>query len=192
MSAVLGPIHYWLYGKIGNQEELTAEIADLAEQNGWVGDTEHYQKKLPALETVIDEGNIHGWLQAQINDAETRYADLVSEILAGDETRMDALCDAAEQFGERHAVQAGSSEEAYKAFDDFFVNGMPCDRVNVMTVSGEDRVSWEMTQDIHEQYWHGNSAPYYAIRKSVMEGMLKNSGYALEAEDPFHCSIVRK
>ena len=44
MSAVLGPIHYWLYGKIGNQEELTAEIADLAEQNGWIEDAAHYQK----------------------------------------------------------------------------------------------------------------------------------------------------
>lgn len=190
MSAVLGPIHYWLYGKIGNQEELTAEIADLAEQNGWIEDAAHYQKSLPALETVIDEGNIHGWLQAQINDAETRYADLVTKILAGDEARMDALLKAAEQFGEQHAVAAGSPEEAYKALDDFFVNRMPCDRVNVKTGSDEDHVSWEMTQDIHVQYWHGTSAPYYALRRSVMEGMLKNSGYVLNAGDDFHYSII--
>ena len=30
MSAFLGPIHFWLYNKIGNQELLTKEIAALA------------------------------------------------------------------------------------------------------------------------------------------------------------------
>ncbi len=192
MSAVLGPIHFWLYGKIGNQEELTAALADLAQQNGWMEDAGKFCKVLPPLETVIDEGNIHGWLQAQITDAETRYADLVMQILAGDETRMDALLAGAEQFGEGHAVHSGSPEEVYQAFDDFFVNGMPCDRVNAKTGSDEHHVSWEMTQEIHGQYWHGNSAPYYALRRSVMEGMLKDSGYLLSAADEFHYSIIRK
>lgn len=32
MSHVLGPIHYWLYGKIGNQEKLTSRIAVYAEK----------------------------------------------------------------------------------------------------------------------------------------------------------------
>ena len=77
MSAFLGPIHFWLYNKIGNQEKLTKEIADLAVQNGWIEDEACFIKTLPPLETVIDEGNIHGWLQAQISDAETRYASLV-------------------------------------------------------------------------------------------------------------------
>ena len=35
MSAFLGPIHFWLYNKIGNQEQLTKEIAAAAVQNGW-------------------------------------------------------------------------------------------------------------------------------------------------------------
>ena len=77
MSAFLGPIHFWLYHKIGNQELLTKEIAASAVSNGWILDTDSYTKTLPPLETVIDEGNIHGWLQAQITDAETRYACLV-------------------------------------------------------------------------------------------------------------------
>ena len=77
MSAFLGPIHFWLYNKIGNQELLTKEIAALAAENSWIPDADSYTKTLPPLETVIDEGNIHGWLQAQITDAETRYARLV-------------------------------------------------------------------------------------------------------------------
>lgn len=190
MSANLGPIHFWLYNKIGNQEQLTAEIAALAEKNGWIDAADRYTKTLPPLETVIDEGNIHGWLQAQITDAETRYADLVTEILKADEKRLDTLCAVAEQFGEQHALQAGSAEDAFKAFEDFFVNGMPCDRVNSVTRASADYFSWEMTQDIHAQYWDGSSSTYYAIRKSVMEGMLKQTGYALEADDDFHYSIV--
>ena len=58
MSHTLGPIHYWLYGKIGKQEELTNRIAVFAENSGWISDCEAYVKKLPPLEEVIDEGNI--------------------------------------------------------------------------------------------------------------------------------------
>lgn len=73
MSAFLGPIHFWLYNKIGKQEELTKAIASMAAGNGWISDRTAYIRDLPALEDVIDESNIHGWLQDQIHDAETRY-----------------------------------------------------------------------------------------------------------------------
>ena len=77
MSAFLGPIHFWLYNKIGKQEELTKAIASMAAGNGWISDRTAYIRDLPALEDVIDESNIHGWLQDQIHDAKTRYADLI-------------------------------------------------------------------------------------------------------------------
>ena len=189
MSAMLGPIHFWLYNKIGNQEQLTKEIADLAVSSGWIDSADSYTKTLPPLETVIDEGNIHGWLQAQITDAETRYADLVNTILAADNTRLQALCRAAEKFGESHAIQADSAEDVFKSFEDFFVNGMPCDHVNALTKASADHAAWEMTEDIHAPYWDGSSSTYYTIRKSVMEGMLKQSGFKFTVEDDFHYSI---
>lgn len=68
MSAFLGPIHFWLYNKIGKQEELTKAIASMAAGNGWISDRTAYIRDLPALEDVIDESNIHGWLQDQIHD----------------------------------------------------------------------------------------------------------------------------
>lgn len=191
MSAFLGPIHFWLYNKINNQEKLTKEVADLAVKNGWISTADDYTKTLPPLETVIDEGNIHGWLQSQISDAEIRYADLITKIITPDEKRLDTLCTVAERFGEQNSLQAGSVEEAYKSFEDFFVNGMPCDRVNVTTETSEDHISWEMTEDIHAQYWNGSSSPYYTIRRSVMEGMLKSTGYTLNTEDDFHYSIIK-
>ena len=192
MSAFLGPIHFWLYNKIGNQELLTKEIAALAAENSWIKDAENYIKTLPPLETVIDEGNIHGWLQAQITDAETRYASLVTKILSEDEKRLADLCAAAERFGKEHALTAETAEEVYKAFEDFFVNGMPCDRVNAVTGSSAEKLSWEMTQDIHSPYWGGDSSPYYAIRKSVMEGMLAETNYELASADDAHYTIISK
>ena len=97
MSALFGSIHFWLYNKIGKQEELTKAIASHAAENGWISDQNDYIKDLPALDTAIDIdcGNIHSWLQEWIHDAELRKA-------------------------------------AYHAFDDIFVNGMPCDRVNAV------------------------------------------------------------
>lgn len=70
MSAFLGPIHFWLYNKIGKQEELTKAIASMAAGNGWISDRTAYIRDLPALEDVIDESNIHGWLQDQILSTE--------------------------------------------------------------------------------------------------------------------------
>ena len=35
MSAFLGPIHHWLYGKIQLQEAIIARIAAEAEAQGW-------------------------------------------------------------------------------------------------------------------------------------------------------------
>lgn len=192
MSAFLGPIHFWLYNKIGNQEKLTKEIADLAVQNGWIEDGACFIKTLPPLETVIDEGNIHGWLQAQISDAETRYASLVKRILSGDGNRLEALCKEAGRFGREYAIDAETAEAAYKAFEDFFVNGMPCERVNAVTESTEEKLSWEITQDIHAQYWNNDSSPYYTIRKRVMEGMLAGTNYKLASEDDALYSIISK
>ena len=190
MSAFLGPIHFWLYNKIGIQEALTKAIADYALQQKWIANVEEYTKTLPPLETVIDEGNIHGWLQSQITDAETRYAELVSRILSDGSGRLDALYTVAFDFGREYTVEAADAAEVYKAFEDFFVNGMPCDRVNSVTENNPERVTWEMTQDIHSQYWDESSKPYYALRKSVMDGMLSETKYKVEMPDTAHYTIT--
>ena len=195
MSMVLGPIHHWLYGKIGHQEELTKALAAHAKAEGWIEDTGRFEKTLPPLESVIDESNIHGWLQAQISDAEGRYAALVCALLAEDVGRLNSLCAAAAAFGERHVIAPDATpEEAWRVFEDFFVNGMPCDRINAATAKEADHLSWEMTRDIHEQYWTAcaeGSAPYYALRKSVMDGMLAHTSLRLAMEDTAHYSIIK-
>ena len=77
MSAFLGPIHFWLYEKILFQEKVTAMIAEKAVANGWISDAEEFenkyvQKEIPALESVIDESNIHGWRQRMMQKSVMR------------------------------------------------------------------------------------------------------------------------
>ena len=70
---------------------------------------------------------------------------------------------------------------------------MPCDHVNMVTSEEEDSLSWEMNQDIHEQYWSDiDGAYYYLLRKSIMDGMLENTGFMVEMEDIYHYTIKRK
>ena len=44
MSAFLGPIHFWLYNKIGKQEELTKAIAAYAEEKAWIENQKKYRR----------------------------------------------------------------------------------------------------------------------------------------------------
>ena len=194
MSRFLGPIHYWLYGKIGRQEELTRAFADTAAKHGWLVNASGYTKTLPALESVIDEGNIHGWLQSRIADAETRYAALVLAVLTEDEEhRLPRLQQAAFVFGRANALNTGiSPEEAYKAFDSFFVNGMPCDRVNVVTGNDADALTWQETQDVHSGYWPERPELYTLLRQSVMEGMLAATAVGIRRPDESSYQLYRK
>lgn len=193
MSMFLGPIHHWLYGKIEKQEALTEVVAHYAQANGLIEDGAVYTKVLLPLEEAIDETNIHGWLQGTINDAESRFAEMIEAINAN-EDHLEEICDVAYDFGKQHALPADvTAAEAYQEFDSFFVNGMPCDMVNIVRENSEDRVEWEMAQDIHAGYWTNaeGSAPYYRIRKSVMDGMVAGTGLEVSMSDD-HCSFVLK
>ena len=189
----LGPIHYWLYNKIGNQEELTRLFAESALEDGRLDDISEYVSELPQLETVIDEGNIHGWLQSRIGDAERRYAALVIALTSDDPNALDGLAQEAHAFGAENALPEGTTpEEAYKTFEDFFVNGMPCDQVNLVTENTDQALSWEQTQDLHAGAWAsqgGDVGTYYQLRKSVMDGMLSGSGLQLSMPDTDHYTI---
>ena len=119
MSLFLGPVHFWLYDKIKNQEALTSLIAE------HFGKGAEYTKQLPPLEEVIDEGNIHGWLQSQITDAETRYASLVSVILNENENALDEIKKGdivISKAGDKIAVD-GEIIEGSSHFDESFITG---------------------------------------------------------------------
>ena len=201
MSAFLGPIHYWLYNKIQLQEELIKDIVAYGEKEQWKALADGslaektVNKELRPLNELIDVMNIHGWLQERVQDAEARYALLVTTVLAEDSSRLSSLEDIAFQFGQKHALEPDSdASDAYRKIDDSLLNGMPCDRVNVLTEQDVDRTSWQQEEDIHAPFWEavsGDPKVYYQLRRKIMEGMLKDTKLHLDSPDENHYSIYR-
>jgi len=183
MSAFLAPVHFWLYNKIGLQEELIDDIIDLASEEGWTADgknpSEFSGGELPALESVIDTSNIHGWLQARIQDAEKRYAELVTSLLRENPERMTRICRAARTFGEHHGMEAGADpQNAFKALQNSLLDGMPCDRVNALDENSDRRIAWHREQNLHGAFWTeagGFPSVYDRLRSEIIQGMLAHT-----------------
>ena len=194
MSAFLGPIHHWLYGKIQLQEAIISRIAAEAEAQGWgTGDkpaADYVKEETRPLDELIDTMNIHGWLQSRIHDAEGRYAQLVSALLHHNDDLLPELEKLAREVGRDRALGADADASAiYRAFEDAFLNGMPCDRVNQVTDQDPDAFAWDQTDDLHGAYWQEADVDprvYYILRDAMMEGMLEQTGYTLEQEDHTH------
>jgi len=187
MSAFLGPIHFWLYDKIIFQEKLIEFIADSAkndglDENGIFGDR-FVSKDKRSLEELIDESNIHGWLQSRIADAESRYAGLIHEII-GKENGKDILKKYVDQFGKNNQINPDlSAMDIYQEFDNKLLNGMPCDRVNVIVSQDIDSVTYEQTCDIHAKYFEDakvSPAIYDELRIVLMNSMMDDTKYFVQ------------
>lgn len=187
MSQFLGPIHYWLYSKIENQENLTKSLEEYGKNQEWIAEESQWTKEFPPLESAIDEGDIHGWLQEEVRNGEIRWAKLVTELIKEDESRWEEIKEVAYDFGVRHPFEEDENPEAiYRQMENFFVNGMPCDHVNMVMESNPQGIMWKQTQDLHKEYWRevgGDPKQYYTLRENVIEGMLSNTGYTLENVD---------
>ncbi|WMI80559.1 hypothetical protein [Anaerotignum sp. MB30-C6] len=70
-----------MLSSVGSEEKRNVLENNLTKEYGVV---EHRP-----LEEVIDNGNIHGWLQSQIGIAEKRFACAVTEILHDDPTNVE-------------------------------------------------------------------------------------------------------
>lgn len=186
MSAFLGPIHSWLFGKIKLQDDLTKAIMKAVIAHGTSEellariDQRYGTLEEGELEDIIDVSNIHGWLQQRIALVEYRLAYVVTLVTEEDANNITVIKQAAYEFGKKHAAKSGiGPKEAYELLEDVLVNGMPCDRVNNVMEETDHSLTWVQTTDIHQQYWdmmHGNMEYYYAIRASMITGILENSG----------------
>ena len=193
MSKFLGPIHYWLYEKIKKQEELTKLIADYSNKKGWIENSKEYFRDLAPLEIVIDETNIHGWLQEKIQNAEIRYGKLITSILKDAPERISEIEILAFNFGKENKINEELSvREVYKYFDDFFVNGMPCDHINQIVIDDENKLAWNLRDDIHKNYWpNGDTSIYYNLRKAIMDGIISDLEIKLIMDGPFNYILER-
>ncbi len=197
MSRFLGPIHHYMYKKIQLQEELIRRIASEAKEYGWedvsVLSGEVCREDNRPLEEVIDLENIHGWLQGNIDSAEGRYARLVTAVLSGDPTRLDVLKKIAFSFGAEQEQNASSTAfELYHTIDATLLNGMPCDRVNEVTVQEGDRFAWDVIMDVHSKYWNELQADpetYHILRNEIIRGILSKTDFVLDTVDNLHYEI---
>ncbi|MGI6093769.1 MAG: hypothetical protein GX348_11080 [Veillonellaceae bacterium] len=183
MSAFLGHIHYWLYNKIRRVVERENLIYTKAEQKlGPAVDEirqqvwQTYGEPLPDIDLaeLIDQSNIHGWLQRQINIAETREATLIKELLDtyGDEAKT-IIEESFEEHGAicgRRAKESNSYNAAgigglYKALNDYLLNGMPCDQSDMVTENTSSKLVWEGEVCLQERNWDRAGADFKLMKK---------------------------
>jgi len=193
MSAFLGPIHHWLYNKVKWHEDLLQDIIDKGNKSGNNTDIlEEASKELYGkgetrpLASVIDEGNIHGWLQKKIESLEYRMAYIITNLLKMDALTLEEIENIYRENGKK-AYQSldeelESSEEIFKAINDFLIDGMPCDRVNKPVKAEADYFKWIKTQCLHMQYWEavgGNIETYNRLRKVWIDAFVP-AGFEFE------------
>ncbi len=118
MSRFLGPIHHWLYSKINLLEDIEkgilTKVADPAVQASLekeLVDTYGPYLNHAPLESLIDQDNIHGWLQNKIKIAELRQSRLIEKIVssAGEDTYKQVAGVYAD-FGKKHGGAISTDE----------------------------------------------------------------------------------
>lgn len=171
MSAFLGHIHYWLFNKIRlviEREELIFQKAfamcgcTAEELRSQVWET--YGQPLPSndLAELIDHTNIHGWLQRQIQIAESREAafagaliencgQMARELLAENFASHGLAC--GEQAKNQGKYSSDSAEGIYQAMQDYFLSGMPCDQLTTVTISTPAQLDWEANACPKQRIW---------------------------------------
>ncbi len=183
MSKYLAPIHSWLYNKIQISEALESRLTSTLNISEAPFVRSLYSQVGPLLpeaplEDLIDQGNIHGWLQNRIHMTESRLAALITELVKQDPDAIGTLKAVWHSAGETLAAGTeapAGAKEAYQQIQDLILEGMPCDRVSQVTEAEEPAVVWLTTQCLHRQYFDavgGDVAHYYTLREAFLNGYL--------------------
>ena len=198
MSAFLGPIHYWVYNKILVGENIQKEVLEFAKNRGINVDSikskayEKYGEPDDSnLEDVIDEGNIHGWLQGRIDSLEYRLASIVTDILKENikiEEIKEVFRSNGKEVFQNVEDKSLSADGLFKVIFDNLVEGMPCDRVNLVEEESDEKVVWITTTCVHKRFWDavgGDVNNYYILKDGWIEGFVSSSpkNFVYQRED---------
>lgn len=183
MSAFLGPIHVKMYDRILFQDALSQALLALSEEKGWADglraqvDTEAPAASQEPLATLIDQNNIHGWLNEAVTNSERRFARVARGVLTDHPERLDALQDAMKQAGRQSRLPATiDAEQAFQLIHDVLLDGMPCDFPFVVTESSAGAVVWQVGSCPHAPHWEVEPQTYYQLRDAWVEGALEGTG----------------
>ncbi len=194
MSAFLGPIHYWLYHKIQLQQEIIDDICELGKKHGLSLEEDcsrlygSFENK--PLEQMIDQGNIHGWLQERVSQVEYKYAYCVTKLLEKAPETYDMLKSVSADNGTDLAITAKEflpdPKGVYQLVEDNLLDGMPCDHANRILEFNEEHILWTRVACVHRSYWvetGGDIRIYYELRDAWIRALARELGYRLERPD---------
>lgn len=198
MSKFLGPIHFWVYHKIQLQEAIITEIIALNgnQANQLQAELDHRYgvSETRPLETVIDPGNIHGWLQTNVTRAEYKLAAAITTLLDQNPDSYPHIEAIFRSQGQALSQSDLTPAAAYKLLSDSLLDGMPCDHANVLIEEGDNQVVWQRNRCVHSSYWQavgGDIAVYYRLREALIEGLLAGTGLVYQKRDAL-TSIIRR
>lgn len=218
MSENLGPIHYLMYEKIKFQDTMTSYIMD--------GDTKIIDEKIKpvskeALDQIIDQDNIHGFLSSKIDIVENRL-NMALNLSKNTEEKLFNLGKECSKGKDLSSV-----EEIFSDLNNYLLDGMPCDNA-LSAMMGEDGDLFLITnQNMHSQYQnfvdpetslddtcagghdhdHHDSfdikenakidlknevSPYHLYRYEFLKGYLANSNYDIEIINGINYRIFKK
>ncbi len=192
MSKFLAPIHFWVYEKIKIQEEMVDAVLALNARENWIDnlsgilDEEYGSALTGALEDIIDESNIHAWLQSEIDRVEKRLARALAEVINGDNSRAELLFDEIFQLGCKSAIGMESLKATHKIIMDRLIDGMPCDRIIKVDEISDDRIRWSRTVDVHSSYYDELDLDveyYHRLRDEYINGFLVDSEVEYSSSD---------
>ncbi|SCZ81698.1 hypothetical protein [Acidaminobacter hydrogenoformans] len=209
MSLFLGKVHFWLYNKILWFEHLEDAIAAYADGRGipaqsWKQEFEAAYGEATGgrpLEEIIDQSNIHGWLQERITRAESRQAAFLTRLTAQEPGKIEDLKTLFHEHGltagRSYEGNTGTPESLFNGLNDYILDGMPCDRVNQIVSSEPDKFEWKMMQCVHKPVWDavdGDVSLFYDLRHEWIRGFVTGASdqYAYGADNDNMRWIERK
>lgn len=150
MSENLGPIHYTMYEKIKFQDDITNYLLE--------GNTSEIDKinepvSTKPLEELIDQDNIHGWLDSKIDVVENR----LNYALNNSENTKEKMY----EFGKENA-KGKNFEDFNSIFSDLnmlLLDGMPCDRGLSAQIDDKGDLYLITNTNLHSKYENQNINP---------------------------------
>lgn len=186
MSKFLAPIHTWLFNKIVILERIEKELVNgldsqklIDKHNDLLKTYGPYIPNQP-LEDLIDQSNIHGWLQERITIAEKRQSAFVNGLMEISENAVEAIMNVYRKVGETVALEQGleinNPTDMYNALNNVLLEGMPCDRVNVVLEQTENKTVWKTQNCVHKSNWEASGTDvsyYYKFRQAFTTGFVR-------------------
>lgn len=185
MSKCLAPIHTWLFNKIlileDIEKDIVASVSNARLLEAHKNLLEKYGNYIPEkpIEELIEESNIHGWLQERITVAEVRLAEFVGILMKNSSNAIEGINNIFEQAGIKEAMKYNEIVErpsdVFKLLGDVLLEGMPCDRVNKVISQQDNEISWLTESCVHKNNWEQVGVAvenYYRFRESFTRGFV--------------------